>query len=200
MVNKGIILTGGKNTRLYPVTKSISKGLLPLYDKPMVYYTLSVLMLAGIKDILVVSTARDIPLYRDLLGDGSQLGISIKYLVQDAPNGIAEVFIIAEDFIDNQDIALILGDNIFYGQHLSDILQEASNLDYGAIIFGYKVQNPRAFGVVEIDNNGDAVSLEEKPSKPKSNLAVPGLYFYDSSVVEIAKTLSVRRALKHRRQ
>lgn len=186
---KGIILAGGYGTRLFPITKSISKHLLPVYDKPLIYYPLSVLMLAGIREILVISTKRDIPLYQELLGDGTQLGISFTYAVQEKPGGLAEAFIVGEPFIGNDQVALILGDNIFYGQHFSDVLQHARSIHDGAVIFGYYVRDPRAYGVVEFDEDHNVVSLEEKPKEPKSNFAVPGLYFYDNSVIRIAKSL-----------
>jgi len=187
---KGIILAGGYGTRLYPVTKSISKHLLPVYDKPLIYYPLSVLMLAGIRDILIISTPRDIPLYEELLKDGRQLGLSFTYAVQEKAGGLAEAFIVGEKFIGTDNVALILGDNIFYGQHFSDLLKEAGALTKGAVIFGYYVKDPRAYGVVEFDAGKKAVSLEEKPAKPKSNYAVPGLYFYDNSVIAVAKGIT----------
>lgn len=186
---KGIILAGGSGTRLYPVTKAMSKQMVPIYDKPMIYYPMSVLMLAGIKDILIISTERDLPNFKELFGDGSDLGLKIEYKVQLAPNGLAEAFVIGEEFIGNDNVAMILGDNIFYGQSFSKNLYNASKLEKGAVIFGYYVQNPKAFGVVEFDSEGNVLSLEEKPEKPKSKYAIPGLYFYDNSVVEKAKNL-----------
>ena len=184
---KGIILAGGSGTRLYPITKSISKQITPIYDKPMIYYPLSVLMLAGIKDILVISTTRDLPMFEELLQTGVDFGISLSYAVQEQPNGLAEAFLIGEDFIGKDSCALVLGDNIFYGHGFTGMLKEAEARKKGATIFGYYVQNPRDFGVVEFDENNRAVSLEEKPENPKSNYAVPGLYFYDNTVVEKAK-------------
>lgn len=186
---KGIVLAGGSGTRLYPITKAVSKQLLPLYDKPMIYYPISVLMLAGIKEILIISTPRDLPMYKDLLGDGSDLGISFEYAIQENPNGLAEAFLIGEDFIGNDSVALILGDNVFHGHRFSEILKRAMKLDEGAIIFGYYTQNPQSFGVVEFDDEWNVLSVEEKPEHPKSNYIIPGLYFYDNEVVEIAKNV-----------
>ena len=186
---KGIILAGGSGIRLYPLTKSISKQILPIYDKPMIYYPLSTLMLAGIREILIISTERDISAYKELLGNGLQLGLSITYEIQYKPNGLAEAFIIGEKFIDNDRVALALGDNIFYSSRFSEMLHEAVSNEVGATIFGYYVGNPTAFGVVEFDKHGNVISLEEKPENPKSHYAVPGLYFYDNSVVEIAKKI-----------
>jgi len=186
---KGIILAGGSGTRLYPITEVVCKQLLPVYDKPMIYYPLSTLMLAGIKDILIISTPQDLPRFEQLFGDGSQLGLSFSYKVQDAPNGLAEAFIIGEEFIEDDNVCLVLGDNIFYGHNLPSILKNAVKRKEGATIFGYYVKDPERYGVVEFDSAGNVISIEEKPKKPKSNYAVVGLYFYDNEVIKIAKEI-----------
>lgn len=186
---KGIILAGGSGTRLYPITKTISKQIIPVYDKPMIYYPLSVLMLSGIREILIISTPKDISLYQDLLGDGNHIGLKISYEIQPSPDGLAQAFLIGENFIGNDNVCLVLGDNIFYGYSFGKILSETANLEDGAIVFGYYVKDPERYGVVEFDSDGNVISLEEKPTRPKSNYAVTGLYFYSNDVVEKAKTL-----------
>lgn len=187
---KAIILAGGSGTRLYPTTIAMSKQMLPIYDKPMIYYPLSVVMLAGVRDILIISTIRDVSCFQELLRDGSHLGLNIEYAIQEKPRGLAEAFIIGEKFIGNDSVMLVLGDNIFYGSYLSETLQKASKISSGALIFGYKVPNPQDYGIVEFSTNGQVLSVEEKPKKPKSDYAIPGLYFYDNKVIEFAKRVT----------
>jgi glucose-1-phosphate thymidylyltransferase len=186
---KGIILAGGSGTRLYPLTLGTSKQLLPVYDKPLIYYPLSILMLAGIKDILIISTPQDLPRFKDVLGDGSHLGLNFSYIVQPSPDGLAQAFILGADFIDEDSVCLVLGDNIIYGEGLSKVLKDCAGLDKGGIVFGYPVKDPQRYGVVEFDSSGQVVSIEEKPLKPKSKYVIPGIYFYDNAVIDIAKNL-----------
>jgi len=186
---KGIILAGGSATRLFPLSKAISKQIMPVYDKPMIYYPLSTLMLAGIKEVLIISTPRDLPMFKDLLGTGEELGMKFEYIIQEVPNGLAQAFVLGEKFLNGEPACLILGDNLFYGQGFSTMLKRAASIEKGACIFGYYVKDPRAYGVVDFDENGKVLSLEEKPEKPKSNYAVPGLYFYDNTVCEKARNL-----------
>lgn len=186
---KGIILAGGSATRLYPLSKAISKQIMPVYDKPMIYYPLSTLMLAGIQEVLIISTPRDLPMFKELLGDGKELGMKFEYVVQEQPNGLAQAFVLGAEFLNGEAGCLILGDNMFYGQNFSSMLKKAASIETGACVFGYYVKDPRAYGVVDFDSDGNVLSLEEKPEHPKSNYAVPGLYFYDNTVVEKAKNL-----------